>query len=160
MKSFWRIFAVISVIVLTFSVLTGCNAKKSEIPVGEIMANATVGNVQEIAQGTTVEGAAQAVSAAAGEATIMPAAAEALTNVPYVAPTLKEIQTALKNAGYYTGAIDGKIGPKSTKAIEAFQNDNGLTVDGKVGSKTWNKLRAYLNKATEPAAENTQAIAD
>jgi peptidoglycan hydrolase-like protein with peptidoglycan-binding domain len=52
----------------------------------------------------------------------------------------QKIQTALKNAGFYTGAIDGKIGPASRRAIEAFQQQNGLKVDGKVGPKTWAAL--------------------
>ena len=51
-------------------------------------------------------------------------------------PGNKEIQTALKNAGYYIGEIDGKIGRLTTKAIEDFQEANGLGVDGKVGPKT------------------------
>lgn len=57
----------------------------------------------------------------------------------------KKIQTALKNAGFYQGAIDGKIGPASKRAIEAFQKSNGLKVDGKVGPKTWAALEPYLN---------------
>lgn len=59
----------------------------------------------------------------------------------------QKIQTALKNAGLYSGAIDGKIGPASRKAIETFQKNNGLTVDGKVGPKTWAALEPYLNSA-------------
>lgn len=59
-------------------------------------------------------------------------------------PGSREIQTALKNAGYYIGAIDGKIGRMSTKAIEDFQEANGLQVDGKVGPKTWSVLGKYL----------------
>lgn len=60
-------------------------------------------------------------------------------------PTVQEIQTALRNAGYYTGAIDGKIGPLSRKATEEFQKANALQVDGKVGPKTWAVLSKYLN---------------
>ena len=60
--------------------------------------------------------------------------------------TKKEVQTALKNAGYYFGAIDGKIGPKSKEAIRDFQADNGLKVDGIVGSKTQRLLSEYLLK--------------
>lgn len=56
----------------------------------------------------------------------------------------KEIQTALKKAGYYNGAIDGKIGPRTKKAIEDFQRDKGLKVDGKVGPKTWAELEKHL----------------
>lgn len=65
-------------------------------------------------------------------------------------PAGMEIQTALKNAGFYAGAIDGKIGPKSKKAIEDFQSANGLKVDGKVGPKTWEALSKHLSAAAEP----------
>jgi len=56
----------------------------------------------------------------------------------------RQIQTALKNAGFYEGSIDGKIGKNSKKAIRAFQEANGLSPDGVVGNKTWSKLKAYL----------------
>ena len=68
--------------------------------------------------------------------------------------TPENIQIALKNAGLYTGSIDGKIGPKTKKAIEAFQKQNGLTADGKVGPKTWDKLKSYLNKVSDSAPIN------
>ena len=64
----------------------------------------------------------------------------------YTAPTAKEIQQALKNAGVYTGSIDGKMGPLSKRAIVEFQQQNDLTTDGKVGRKTWGKLKAYLSQ--------------
>ena len=60
-------------------------------------------------------------------------------------PTAIEIQTALKNAGYYAGNIDGKIGPLTKKAIEEFQKANALKADGKVGPKTWEILSKHLN---------------
>jgi len=56
----------------------------------------------------------------------------------------KQIQSALKNAGYYEGKIDGKIGPQSKRAIKEFQRDNGLKVDGVVGKKTWTILNQFL----------------
>ena len=59
-------------------------------------------------------------------------------------PTPTEIQSALKNAGFYTGEIDGKIGPKTKKAIEAFQKANNLKVDGRIGHKTWELLKTHL----------------
>jgi len=65
-------------------------------------------------------------------------------------PTAQEIQTALKNAGYYAGLIDGKIGPMTKKAIEEFQKANGLKDDGKVGPKTWAVLSAYMNLPARP----------
>ncbi|MFA5316278.1 MAG: peptidoglycan-binding domain-containing protein [Dehalococcoidales bacterium] len=57
----------------------------------------------------------------------------------------KQVQTALKNAGYDPGTIDGKLGQKSKKAIKDFQTANGLKADGKVGAKTWSKLSTYLS---------------
>ncbi len=65
-------------------------------------------------------------------------------------PTGIDIQTALKNAGFYAGNIDGKIGPKSKKAIEDFQKANGLKVDGKVGPKTWEAMNKASSAAIEP----------
>lgn len=58
--------------------------------------------------------------------------------------TLKQVQTALKNAGYYKGTVDGKTGKNTKKAIKAFQKDNGLKADGVVGKKTWLKLKKHL----------------
>lgn len=58
----------------------------------------------------------------------------------------KDIQTALKNAGFYKGAVDGKLGKGTRRAIRNFQRANNLPVDSKVGLKTWEVLKEYLNK--------------
>jgi len=93
---------------------------------------------------------APAVTQTGSEATIVSSSGAKLEPLPPSGPfkpSAKEIQTALKNAGYYDGAIDGKIGPRSQKAIEEFQKANGLTADGKVGPKTWSVLSQHLNPA-------------
>ncbi len=69
-----------------------------------------------------------------------------LAEPPYK-PTATEIQTSLKNAGYYAGEIDGKIGPMTKKAIKDFQEANNLEADGKAGPKTWEALSKNLNQA-------------
>ncbi len=66
-------------------------------------------------------------------------------------PTTREIQTALKNAGFYSGTVDGKKGPMTKKAVEDFQKANGLAADGKVGLKTWALLSKHLNPEPAPA---------
>jgi hypothetical protein len=66
-------------------------------------------------------------------------------------PTVREIQTALNNAGFYMGMVDDKKGPLTKKAIEDFQRANNLEVDGKVGIKTWAVLSPYLNPAPLPS---------
>lgn len=50
--------------------------------------------------------------------------------------TVREIQTRLKNWGYYSGAVDGIYGSQTEKAVRYFQSKNGLSVDGQVGDKT------------------------
>jgi len=59
-------------------------------------------------------------------------------------PQRKQIQKALKKAGYNPGPADGKIGKRTESAIRRFQKAKGLTADGVVGPKTWQKLKAYL----------------
>ena len=57
------------------------------------------------------------------------------------------IQEALKNAGYYKGTLDGKIGASTRDAIKSFQKDNGMSADGVVGRRTWSKLKSYTEGA-------------
>lgn len=64
-------------------------------------------------------------------------------------PKTKEIQQALRNAGYNPGRIDGKMGAKTREAIRSFQRANGLSVDGKVGKQTWELLRKFLYQKTK-----------
>ncbi|MBR4942271.1 MAG: spore cortex-lytic enzyme, partial [Clostridia bacterium] len=47
-----------------------------------------------------------------------------------------QIQTKLKNWGYYTGEIDGIFGSQTDSAVRYFQKRNGLAVDGIVGRQT------------------------
>jgi len=50
------------------------------------------------------------------------------------------IQTRLKQWGYYKGAIDGIYGPKTVDAVKYFQRKNGLTPDGIAGPATLAKI--------------------
>lgn len=58
--------------------------------------------------------------------------------------SVKQIQTALKNAGFYRGLVDGKMGPKTKEAIRTFQQANGLKADGIAGKRTIAELNGYL----------------
>ena len=77
-----------------------------------------------------------------------------IQDVPQVVATAtttsqnKEIQTRLKKWGYYNGAIDGILGPKSISAIKAFQKKYGLVQDGIVGPKTAAKMGISLGSST------------
>jgi len=61
-------------------------------------------------------------------------------------PSVKQIQLALRNAGYSPGPIDGRMGKQTRSAIRQFQSAHNLAVDGKVGKKTWAVLKDYLYK--------------
>lgn len=47
-----------------------------------------------------------------------------------------QVQTRLKNWGYYFGSVDGVYGSKTEEAVRYFQRKNGLSVDGQVGNQT------------------------
>lgn len=61
-----------------------------------------------------------------------------------VSASVSDVQRALKNAGFYKGSIDGKIGQQTKKAVESFQRQHNLTADGIVGRRTWEELKVYL----------------
>ncbi len=53
---------------------------------------------------------------------------------------LENVQIALRDAGYYNGAIDGLIGPQTRAALGAFQRDNGLIITEAVDEPTLDAL--------------------
>ena len=61
-----------------------------------------------------------------------------------VSASISDVQKALKNAGFYKGSVDGKIGQQTKKAIENFQRQHNLTADGVIGRRTWEELKVYL----------------
>jgi peptidoglycan hydrolase-like protein with peptidoglycan-binding domain len=75
-------------------------------------------------------GKAQASAAAPAPASSTPATKP--TPEPSFERALKE---ALKARGFYTGKIDGDLGPESRAAIKAFKVKNGLPADGIPGPK-------------------------
>jgi peptidoglycan hydrolase-like protein with peptidoglycan-binding domain len=59
---------------------------------------------------------------------------------------VRDLQSFLKIAGYYSGTIDGIYGTSTALAVEAFQQRYpNLRNDGIVGPRTW---RAMLNPAS------------
>ncbi|MCX7923170.1 MAG: L,D-transpeptidase family protein [Clostridia bacterium] len=57
-----------------------------------------------------------------------------------VGSDVKEVQKALKNAGYYRGGADGRFGTGLKYSIQKFQKDNKLTASGIVNRQTYNLL--------------------
>lgn len=50
--------------------------------------------------------------------------------------TVTELQTRLKNWGYYGGEVDGIYGSRTERAVKDFQRKNGLNADGIAGPLT------------------------
>ncbi len=62
--------------------------------------------------------------------------ASALSKMGSTGKEVSEIQTVLKEWGYYNGSIDGIYGTATKNAVIAFQKKNGLAADGIAGKKT------------------------
>lgn len=70
-----------------------------------------------------------------------------------------QIQTKLKNWGYYNGSVDGIYGSRTEDAVELFQRKNGLTVDGKAGPATLRALGIQSNDASSSADGDVALLA-
>jgi hypothetical protein len=57
---------------------------------------------------------------------------------------VRTVQAALKEAGCYNGAVDGKVGRQTIAAITAFQRSVGIKADGICGRQTWQHLQGYV----------------
>ena len=71
--------------------------------------------------------------------------------------TVKKVQQKLKNWGYYSGAVDGIFGAKTTAAVKLFQKRNGLTVDGIVGNKTLAAMGISAGNSTNVTSQYSDA---
>lgn len=76
-----------------------------------------------------------------------PEEAEAATAVKQgsTGQVVRNIQTKLKNWGYYKGRVDGVFGVQTKTAVKSFQKKNGLTADGIVGKKTADAMGITLS---------------
>jgi len=147
------VILVMALIVVPMAV-AGCKGKTANMPEEMKAESMDMQQAVTTTQEAQVLQATEPAQTVASE-TIPPTAAPQVTEplqkaaaqaVTAVHDRAKDIQTALKNAGFYAGSVDGKIGPKTKKAIEAFQAANGLKADGKVGPKTWAELEKFLKQ--------------
>ena len=75
---------------------------------------------------------------------------------------IKDLQRALIAAGFDPGKVDGRMGPRTKRAIRAFQKANGLTVDGIAGRRTLGKLNSGTAEgpARVPRARPSFSVSD
>lgn len=72
---------------------------------------------------------------------------------------VKTMQQKLKNWGYYTGAVDGIFGPKTTAAVKYFQRRNNLTADGIAGPKTLAALGMSSSSSSSASSYSNSDVA-
>ena len=60
---------------------------------------------------------------------------------------VSQLQTDLKQLGYYYAEITGNFGERTEAAVKAFQKAKNLTADGVAGTKTLNAIAAAVDKA-------------
>jgi len=156
----WRWFLILPLVLL----LTGCSTVSSkrlnslETKVGALEAKVdSVEQRQSAIEGQTGEsresvGYLKGKVDSRGPSTVVVTGAQGnegyLYNSSKKSLTHEDIQLALKNAGFYNGTIDGKIGKNTKKAIREFQKTNGLKADGVVGPKTRDLLLQSLTQET------------
>ena len=169
MKSKW-VASLVAVVAV--SALAGCGSQPKQDTVSVIdenhfdqLASApedgtgnAAGSVEILADGTVPAQAARAsipmdsanapIAATQSSVAQAPAPSGSGERAPKGASFEQKVQTALKNAGYYSGTIDGKIGSKTREAIKAFQTANGLKADGVVGPGTWERLKKFTGGAS------------
>ncbi len=103
---------------------------------------AAIGNSQNASAASASQTASQTTAPTAA------AAQTASTKPDASADGIKQIQLALKAAGYDPGPADGQMGARTKTAIHDFQVANGLHADGKVGPRTWAKLQAVASNSS------------
>ena len=67
----------------------------------------------------------------------------ALCKDELVDSTIRQVQTALSQQGFYTGLIDGQLNQATNDAIRAFQVENGLAQGGGLTDETVEALGIY-----------------
>ena len=136
----------ISLLILMALFLTGCATCDKKVVDLESRVNTL-----ESKCGITAE--KEAIAPATVESAVSTESATTPQIVVPETPTKKDIQTSLKNAGFYQGELDGKFGPRTKKAVEEFQAANELKSDGKVGPNTWDKLKNHYSPIEAEATQ-------
>jgi peptidoglycan hydrolase-like protein with peptidoglycan-binding domain len=69
---------------------------------------------------------------------------------PLAVQSIKDVQEQLARHGYRPGKPDGKLGPRTCRAVVAYQRDAGMTPDGRVDQKLQNSLHFTTQRREAP----------
>jgi peptidoglycan hydrolase-like protein with peptidoglycan-binding domain len=72
-----------------------------------------------------------------------------------------ELQTLLREAGYFNGTVTGFFGPETDAAVRQFQQASGLSVDGIAGQRTIAALRGNIptTASSSSSSSSTTSVA-
>jgi peptidoglycan hydrolase-like protein with peptidoglycan-binding domain len=65
---------------------------------------------------------------------------------------VKQLQSALAQAGYDPGPIDGKLGSRTREALKKAQKDKGLSATGQIDQETMAALG--MGESGQPAEKS------
>ena len=83
----------------------------------------------------------------------------ALSKMGSTGQEVRNIQTRLKNWGYYTYTVDGIYGSRTVTAVKSFQRENGLTPDGIAGPATLSKIGLPTGSTSSSSSSNVNLLA-
>jgi peptidoglycan hydrolase-like protein with peptidoglycan-binding domain len=84
-----------------------------------------------------------------------PAAATTPPTAPVAPVTIKDVQSALQQAGYYkNGRVDGVWGRGTERAVTQFQHDHNLPANGKLDVPTLQALNLTGTPPATPGSSN------
>ena len=84
--------------------------------------------------------------------------AYALSKYGSTGQEVTNIQTRLKNWGYYSYYVDGIYGGRTVSAVKSFQQKNGLTPDGVAGPATLRKIGLPEGNTSSSLASSNKTL--
>ncbi len=89
---------------------------------------------------------------------LLQSSAAALSRVGSTGQEVRNIQTKLKNWGYFNSAVDGIFGSKTEAAVKSFQRKNGLTPDGIAGPATLAKIGLPTGSSSQSSSSDNKML--
>lgn len=89
---------------------------------------------------------------------MFPMGASALSRIGSTGQEVRNIQTRLKNWGYYKYYVDGIYGSRTAAAVKSFQQKHGLTPDGIAGPATLEKIGLPTGSASSSSSSNNKTL--
>ena len=83
-----------------------------------------------------------------------PEVTEVLSKYGSRSEEVRQIQTKLKQWGYYFGSVDGIYGTQTQDAVIKFQKKNGLTVDGIAGPATLKAMGIFSSSGNSSSSSS------